>query len=147
MASLAVYDAIRARLDPANGGAWTATTIMWPNEPFEEPAADAGERHWVAVAMTGTYYGQESIGAVPQAQNLWDEAGILWLHVMAPKGAGERTQRDYCGQLANLFRGETLLADDSLEFLDAAVGMGEPGDDRGAWWRISVSIEWHRSDA
>jgi hypothetical protein len=145
MASLSVYDAIRSVLDPGVGGTWTATPISWPNEtdpPF--PPTDGSS--WVAVELTGTLYGQQSFGESRQADNRWDEEGILWMHVFVQRGNGEREQRDYCKQLADKFRGLTLLSD-SLEFGDAAIGMGEPSDAQGAWWRISISIEWRRIEA
>jgi hypothetical protein len=145
MASREVYDAIRGVLDPNEGGSWTATQIAWPNEGTENfPPADGSA--WIAVQMTGTSYAQESIGAAVQAQNRWDEEGILWLHTFVATGQGERDQRSYCKQLADLFRGLMLL-DGNLEFLDASIGLGEQSDDTGAWWRISVSIEWRRFEA
>jgi hypothetical protein len=144
VASQEVYDAIRAKLTDA----WDATPIAWPNEEFTFPVrTDAVPTpHWIAVIMTGTLYGQQSIGESAQADNRWDEEGILWLHTYSPSGAGEAVQRGYCKQLADIFRGLTLL-DGSLEFGDAAIESGEIGDDNGAWWRISVSIEWRRMDA
>lgn len=143
MASLAVYDAIRGALD-----GWTATPIAWPNEAFSTPVdpTSGNALPWVAVMMTGTLYGQQSIGAAVQADNRWDEEGILWLHVFAQVGSGERAQRDYCKQLADIFRGLTLLSG-SLEFRDAAIASGELGDEVGNTWRISVSVEWRRWDA
>lgn len=142
MASLEVYDAIRGKLEAA----WASTPIAWPNEDFARPEPGADQSHWVAVIMTGTLYGQESIGESVQADNRWDEEGILWLHVFSPVGAGERTQRQYCKQLADIFRGLTLL-NGSLEFGDASIASGELGDDDGAWWRISVDVSWRRWDA
>lgn len=147
MASLEVYDAIRSALDPNLGGAWTSTKLEWPNEPFTLPVDDQGNQlPYVSVMMTGTLYGQESIGVPVQADNRWDEEGILWLHVYVAVGAGERTQRQYCKQLADIFRGLTLLSD-SLEFRDASLGIGEMGNEQGSLWRTSVSIEWRRMDA
>lgn len=148
MASLVVYDAIRGKLDPNQGGVWTATSLSWPNEPFDtpQPGADGIQPHWVAVIMTGTLYGQESIGETVQADNRWDEEGILWLHVFSPVGAGERTQRQYCKQLADIFRGLTLLSG-NLEFLDASISSGELGSEDGAWWRLSVDVAWRHWNA
>jgi hypothetical protein len=101
---------------------------------------------FVAVEMTGTLYGQESIGASHQADNRWDEEGVLWLHVNVPMGTGGLTARTYAKQLADLFRG-LLLLNDSLEFKDAFIGRGQPGHEDGAYFRVSVFINWRRMDA
>src|SRR4051812_10993540 len=125
MASLAVSDAIREHLT-AN---WTACPIAFENERFTPPATDDGSPlPYVVQELSGTVYAQESIGAYPQSANRWDEEGILWLHVFVAAGSGVSTVRAYARQLADLFRGATLLSD-SLEFRDASIGMGERGDE------------------
>jgi len=139
MASNTVYDAIRAHLVAY----WSATTIAWENELFDRPEPPAP---WVMVEMVGDLYAQMSIGAGVQSENRWDEEGVLMMHVFAPSGTGASTARGYAKSLADLFRGALLLAD-SLEFLDASIGMGQPGDDDGLWWRISVSVDWRRMEA
>lgn len=137
MASAAVYDAVRAHLEAR----WSATPISWENEHFPRQSGA-----WVAVEMTGTLYGQQSIGAGEQADNRWDEEGQLWLHVFVPVGSGGRDARAHAKALADLFRGEQL-AGDSIEFGDAAIGAGEPGDEKGNWWRISTTVDWRRTEA
>lgn len=139
MASDTVYDAIRAHLETY----WSATTIAWENEGFEKPEPPAP---WVMVEVTGDLYAQMSIGAGNQAENRWDEEGELLMHVMVPAGTGARTARHHAKSLADLFRG-ALLIDDTLEFLDASIGMGQPGDEDGMWWRVSVSVDWRRLEA
>lgn len=142
MASLVVYDAIRDHLTSQ----WQLTPIRWPNEGSADPPDPSEYPIWVSVIMTGTLYGQETIGAEIQADNRWDEEGILWLHVYAAAGSGEREQRQYCKQLADIFRGLTLL-DGNLEFGDASIASGELGDENHAWWRISVDVQWRHMDA
>lgn len=137
MASGTVYDAIRAYLEAR----WSATTIAWENETFNRPEPPAP---WVMVEMIGDLYGRMSIGAGDEDR--WDEEGVLLLHIYAPAGTGASTARGYAKSLADLFRGERLLSDD-LEFRDASIGMGQPGDDDGMWWKISVSIDWRRMEA
>jgi hypothetical protein len=139
MASGTVYDAIKGYLEAQ----WTTTTIAWENESFTKPEPPAA---WLMVEMTGDLYAQMSIGAGVQSENRWDEEGVLLLHVYVPSGTGASTARAYAKSLADLFRG-ALLLDDSLEFLDASIGMGQPGDDDGMWWRISVSVDWRRMEA
>lgn len=137
MASDVAYDATRAYL----AGAWTETQIQWENESFVPPFDG-----WIAMEMSGTLYSQQSIGADAQADNRWDEEGVLWLHCFVPTGTGTSTARRWAKQLADLFRGARLL-DDDLEFMDAQIGMGEPGDEQGATYRISVVIDWRRVEA
>jgi hypothetical protein len=133
-----VYDAIKAFLTAS----WTDCPIAWPNDPFTPPPSSP----WVAFEMTSNLYGQQSIGASLQADNRWDEEGKIWLHVFVPAGAGEGPARGRAKALAALFRGKTLL-NGALEFLDATIGMGEPGDDDGNTYRVSTDIDWRRMDA
>lgn len=139
MASGTVYDAIKAYLQAQ----WSTSPIAWENETFNKPEPPAP---WVMVEIAGDVYAQMSIGADEQADNRWDEEGVLLLHVFVPTGTGASAARGHAKALADLFRGATLLSD-SLEFMDASIGMGQPGDDDGMWWRISVSIDWRRMDA
>lgn len=139
MASDTVYDAIRAHL----AARWAATPVAFENEAFVRPVVDGTPQPFVVLEITGTAYGQQSIGARTQAENRWDEEGQLWLHVFVATGSGGSTVRRYAKQLADLFRGTTLLAD-TLEFGDASIGMGEPGDEEGAYFRVSVSLDWRR---
>ncbi len=143
MATDSVFEAVQDHLSSN----WDTTPIQWENEP-EIAKADASGAPipWIMVEMTGTLYGQQSIGASRQADNRWDEEGQIFLHVFVPSGTGGKTARLYSKQLADLFRGQ-LLASDRLEFLDAQIGMGESGDDDGAWFRISTSIDYRYMEA
>jgi hypothetical protein len=96
--------------------------------------------------MTGTFYGQESIGASRQEDNRWDEEGVLWLHTLVKINTGGSTVRAYAKQLADLFRGLRLLSD-SLEFQDAFIGRGQTGHEDGMYYRVSVYINWRRMEA
>lgn len=139
MASGAVYDAIRAYLD----GAWTTTPIAWENEQFTPPDPPSP---FLEVEMTGTNYGQQSLGASLQRDNRWDEEGVLFLNLQIPLGTGASQGRTYAKTLADLFRGTRLLSD-SLEFRDAFIGVGRPGRTDGNWWLVPIDIEWRRMDA
>lgn len=139
MASDAVYDAVRGYL----ASNWSETPIAWENEAFTRPEPMAP---WLAVEIAGSLYSQESIGADTQAANRWDEAGTLFLHVFVPAGTGSSTARRHCKTLADLFRGARLIGD-ALEFMDASIGLGEPGDEEGTTYRISVSVDWRHEGA
>lgn len=139
MASGAVYDAVRAYLD----GAWTTTPIAWENEAFVPPNPQVP---FIEVEMTGTNYGQQSIGASVQSDNRWDEEGVLFVNVQVPVNSGASLGRTYAKGVADLFRG-TRLMNDNLEFLDAFIGSGRPGRAEGNWWMIPVDIEWRRMEA
>jgi hypothetical protein len=136
MASGAVFDAIKSYLQSN----WTTTPLRFENETYA-PDGTA----FVAVEMTGNFYGQESFGASTQAANRWDEEGVLWLHVLVPMNTGGSTVRTYAKSLADLFRGQRLLSD-SLEFMDAFIGRGQGGHEDGAYYRVSVYINWRRID-
>jgi hypothetical protein len=157
MASDVVYDAIKAYLvgEGSTPAAFNSAPLQWENEPAidttdpdtrGDPDNPAKPAPWVLVEMTGTLYGQQSIGANTQAANRWDEEGQLWLHVFVPTGSGGHTARHLAKTLADVFRG-ALLLNDNLEFMDAQIGMGEPGDEDGTWFRVSVSLNWRRMEA
>lgn len=150
MADDAVYDAIKAHLEvPANVAvlADPATGIVpsfrFENEPFEKPDPPAP---WMAVALTGVLYGQQSIGASRQADNRWDETGHLWIPVFAPVNTGSSRARQLAKQIANIFRGLTLV-DGTLEFRDAFIGEGSPAPEEGNYYELPVVIEWRRVEA
>lgn len=136
MADDVIYSAIRTYL----GASWTTSPIAWENEYFDRPEPPAP---WVLFEISGTLYAQESIGDSGQGSNRWDQEGVLFLHVMTPKGSGSHVARQQARQLADLFRGQHLL-NDSLEFMDATIGEGAPGDESGVWFRVSVSVDWRQ---
>lgn len=138
MASGVVYQAVHDLVTAQ----WSATPVRWENEAFTPPADLA----WGAIELTGTAYAQQTLGAGSAAANRWDEAGILWFHVFVPVGSGSIEARNTAKAFADLFRGRLLLSD-TIEFGDAAIGMGQAGDDDGLWWGISTSIEWRRTGA
>lgn len=139
-----VYDVIKAYL----GVQWGVTLIQWPNDDtFERPMIGGVPQPFIAFEITGDLYEQVSIGGgAQQAQNRWDETGRIWLHVFVKAGTGHTKARGAAKALANLFRGARML-NDRLEFMDASIGEGEPGDDNGVYWRVSVSIEWGLTEA
>ncbi|HEX4302834.1 MAG TPA: hypothetical protein VHZ78_08570 [Rhizomicrobium sp.] len=151
MADDAVYDAIKAHLQDASVVAILAdpdTSVVPPfrfeNDLFGVPEPPAP---WISMALTGVIYGQVSIGAPTAAQNRWDEEGHLWLPVFVPVGTGSSRARNLCKQLADIFRGLTLL-DGSLEFMDAFIGEGTAAaEEEGNWFQLPLAIEWRLIDA
>lgn len=148
MASDAVYSAVKTYLE-ANGASLAdpvshvVPQIEFENEDLTRTVPDAP---WVAMSMTGGYYGQESMGAVRQADNRWDEKGDLWFAVLVKSGSGAIRARQIAKQLCDLFRGQQLL-NDSLEFLDSFISSGGPSQRDGGWYEIPVQIKWHRVEA
>lgn len=147
MASGVVWDAIRDHL-VAN---WTATPIAFENDNTlsdgsSVPPDPQSVPAWISVEITGTVYGQQSIGAALQADNRWDEEGILFVDVLVQSGAGSSQARAYAKQVADLFRGLTLLSG-SLEFQDAYIGRGQRAEREGNWFFFPCDIEWRRIEA
>jgi hypothetical protein len=137
-----VFDAIKAHLDTS----WPHTYIQYPLDEYEPQGAES----FVKVELHGTFYGQTSIGAGEQKDNRWDNAGMLWLYLVVPRGtdAPSFTQASGAAKaLANLFRGERLLANQNLEFGDAKIDSDAWNNDGGGSSVLPVSIEWRHWDA
>lgn len=150
MAADAVYDTIQAYLQNAanvavlaDPGTGLVPPIRFENEEFDKPNPPAP---WIAMAVTGVLYGQQSLGMPTQAANRWDEQGHLWLPVFVPVGTGGSRARQLAKQLADIFRGLTLL-NGSLEFMGAFIGEGAPSPEEGNWFQLIVAVEWRRMDA
>ena len=149
MAADAVYDAIKAFLedqanvsglaDPVTG---EVPPIRFENETFTPPEKKA----WISMSLSGVLYGQASIGAPTQADNRWDEGGTLWLPVFVPVGSGSSRPRQLAKQIADLFRGRTMLSG-NLEFLDAFIGEGGQAQEEGNWFELPLGIEFGRVEA
>lgn len=154
MAADAVYDAIKSYLQTAANVAVLADVstgaippFRFENETFTPPTDSAGSPlPWIAVALTGVLYGQQSIGASRQADNRWDETGHLWLPVFVEVGTGSSRPRQIAKLLADIFRGLTLISD-TLEFQDAFIGEGSPAPEEGNYYQLPVVIEWRRVEA
>lgn len=120
---------------------WTTTRIRFENDTF-----DLDDNAFVDVEMTGTSYAQQSIGASRQQDNRWDDEGVFWIHILVPVGTGGSTVRAYAKQMADLFRGQTLM-NGQLEFREAFIGRGQPGFEDGKFYRVTVYQKYRWMDA
>lgn len=134
MSSLITYDAFEDRLKAA----WTATALVFENEPFQTPDEPAP---FVFVEIFGDEYPQESMGA--PGRNLFREAGMTYLHVMVPDNTGTRDARAHAEALANLFREKDTAG---VKIDDMSIGSGEPGREFPNYWAMTVTLWWHRYD-
>jgi len=132
MSTGVVYSAIKSFLD-AN---WSDTPLVYENT--NEPIAD-DPSDFIYVEISGNSYGRASIGSPDN--NLWRENGLLWFHIMIPSGEGSLGARTYAESLIELLRDQQLLSG-KLTFQEASVGLGEPGDENGNYWRLSMSVDW-----
>ncbi len=148
-----VFDAIQEYLGYTNdAGTWvpgqwdvSLAPLYYENELDGPPPGDVAA--WVHVVLDTALYGQQSIGGgIEPGQNRWDEDGTLWFHIFTPRGTRSRESRRIGKALANMFRGHLLL-DDQLEFMDADMGAGDPGQENGNYYLLSVSIDWRRTEA
>ncbi len=136
MASPEAFSPIEAYLKAE----WTATPVAFENDGFEPPKTASA---FVRVEIFGTYFAQASIGEGDRVENLWREAGMIYLHVCVPRGSGSLPARTYCRQLADLFRGQDL---GNIRFRDISIGAAEVGDEKGNYFRMTVTIEWERDE-
>jgi len=134
MATDTTYAAVRALLEAE----FTEAPLYWENELQDPPAAT-----WVLVEFAGDAFEQTSIGAGERRDNRWVESGIVYLHVMAPRGAGAEEPRRIARLLAEVFRDVTELSP-NIEFARTSIGLGGVSDPDGAFWRLPVSVTYTR---
>jgi hypothetical protein len=136
MSTDTAYAAVRAYLE-AN---FTGCPMAFENEPFDRPQANGKSQAWMLVEISSAVYGQASIGSGTTG-NLWRETGLIWGHVFVPTKTGSLKARQLAHQFVDLFR-SLLLNGGAIKFGDASIGRGEPGDDDGLYWRLSVTIDY-----
>lgn len=141
MSSPAPFNDARTRLEAADLG----ITIQWPNEtvtlpgpPMSSPVSDLLPYMWAAVQMTGYTLAPMEVGA-----GVWLETGTLYVHIMTPTGFGTDDARTLGKTVANTFRG---LPGSSIVYLRASIGDSRAEDEDGAWWRLTVTIDWRYQD-
>jgi hypothetical protein len=135
MATDTTYAAVRGMLETQ----FTAAPLYWENE-IQDPPTDTT---WVLVEFAGDAYEQTSIGAGERADNRWVESGIVYLHIMSPRGAGAQEPRRIARLLAEVFRDVTELSP-NIEFDRTSIGLGGMSDPDGAFWRLPMSVSYER---
>jgi hypothetical protein len=133
MASLTAFDAFATRLAD-----WTTTPVVFENEFYELPDEPAA---FIYVEVFGDAYDQETTGA--PGENMWQENGVTYLHVMVPSGRGSRLGRDYANQLLYLFREQPIS---TLFMPEMSIGAGDPGRDFPNYWAMTTTVFWRRWD-
>lgn len=135
MATDTTYAAVRALLEAE----FTEAPLVWENEAQDAPT----DATWVLVEFAGDAFEQTSIGAGERRDNRWVESGIVYLHVMAPRGTGAEAARRVARLLAEVFRDVTELSP-NIEFDRTSIGLGGVSEPDGAFWRLPVSVAYTR---
>jgi hypothetical protein len=71
--------------------------------------------------------------------NYHRNVGQILLHVFVPVNSGDGLALTYARQLGTVFKGKYL---DNINFGAASIGAGETADDKGNFWRRTVSIDF-----
>ena len=122
----------------ASGEPLAGLTVEWPNETFTRPEPPAP---FLSVEMAG-----EGMGAIEMSgAGAWTERGQLFVHILAPTGTGTTEIRAIAKAISDLFRNVSAEAS-ALLYERQSIGMGEPEEDDGPWWVMSVMIEWKYTD-
>lgn len=143
MSSPAPWNDARSRLEAANLG----ILLAWPNEAVTLPDASAAVSPvtnplpymWAAVQMTGYTLAPMEVGD----GGAWLETGTLFVHIMTPAGWGTDDARTLGKTVANTFRG---LPAAPVVYMRASIGDSAAEDEDGAWWRLTVMIDWRYQD-
>jgi len=140
MSSPEAYDAIETRLKAAwlATAAWSDIALVFENEPFK---TEDSPKLFVYVEIFGDELFQESVGA--PGNNLFQETGIAYVHVMVPKDTGTRKARSMAKAIANLFREQNT---DGVMIDRMAIGNGDPGRDFPRYWAMTLSLNWYRRE-
>lgn len=104
MTSATPAAAIEARLR-AN---WTdCDIVVGGNDTFKPPTGPQGQLlPYVRLVFPGAVSRQQGIGS--PGRNAWREDGAFQVIVAVPTASGEATAREWCDQIAAIFRGQTF---------------------------------------
>jgi hypothetical protein len=138
MSSFVPFDDARTLLKAA--ALVPSANIAWPNEPFAEPTGDPPAL-WLAVECTGDTLLPVEID--DGTGGVWQETGMLFVHVMTPAGTGSDAARTLAKSVANVFRG---LGARNVIYRRASIGNGIAADPQGIWWNLTVSVQWIYQD-
>lgn len=129
--------AIRAAVKQTLAAGFTAYPVVYENETYNPPTQDGA---WVMVEIFGGDYVQASLGVSPAGDNRWDERGLIMAHVFVQSGTGMDQTDAILGGLADLFRGVELAG--GYEMQDMTTGPGQASDERGLWYRTTLTVDW-----
>lgn len=116
---------------------WTSTPLLFENDGDDDLPDEPGDR--VFVEVFGSFFAQESVGA--PGNNLWRESGQTYLHVLTVRATGSRPGRVIANDLAKLFMEQ---GPDGVRILDMSIGAGEPGENDGNYYRMTLTVNWER---
>ncbi|MBN9529679.1 MAG: hypothetical protein J0H82_25965 [Alphaproteobacteria bacterium] len=104
MTSATPAAAIEARLRAH----WTTTGVfVGGNDTFKPPVDGQGRQQpYVRLMFPGAVSRQQGIGS--PGRNNWREDGAFQVIVAVPTATGEATAREWCDQIAAIFRGQTF---------------------------------------
>jgi hypothetical protein len=141
MSSPEVWTDAKARIEAAAGA--LGLPVAWPNEPFPEPqpydAATGAPFHWLAVEISGDLSEAMELGR----EGVWEETGMVHLHLMIPTGSGIASGLVERKALANAFRG---LPPAAVTYRGAILDPSGPADEDGNWARLALRIPYSYQD-
>lgn len=132
MSSAAPFADISAKLVAAALG----YPIWYPNATFRPPTPPSP---WLRLSVTSDVLAPIELGA-----NVWQENGTAYIEVIVPAYSGSTTARTIAKSVANVFRG--IAPPYTVVYMDASIGDGLVQPVNGAWWGLTVSIDWKYQD-
>lgn len=130
MSSDAVFSAVRDLITAQ----WSTTEVVWPNEGGVSDAS----LPWIYVDVSGNLLDPMELGG-----GAWIERGLVFCSVFVPVGTGTLEQRAIAKAMSDLFRN---ARDGPVVFRSHNLGQGEPGDDDGMYWRLTLTVEYSYED-
>jgi len=132
MSSAAPFADITAKLVAAALG----YPIWYPNATFKPPTPPTP---WLRLSVTSDVLAPVELGA-----DIWRETGTAYVEVIVPAYSGSSTARAIAKSVANAFRG--LTSPYPVVYMGASIGDGLVQPVNGAWWGLTVSLDWKYED-
>lgn len=131
---------------------WSTTPITYQNEdpeqPFPPTRGNGSLAPWVNLEIMGEGSSIWTFGTI--GNRGWRYPGTIHVHVFVPVGEGTDQAFEYAVSIGEIFRAAKFY-DDGLgsyvRSLSPQVDGGGSGDDDGAWFRVTMSVDfiyWHR---
>jgi hypothetical protein len=135
-----VWADARARIEAQ--AAALGLSVIWPNEPGQEPEpVDGGDGSLPAfLSVEIMADGGEPIelgGAT------WEERGTVWISVLIPSGSGIGAGLQIRKALSNAFRG---LDPAALNYDGFSFPPGGTDEGAGNWYRLSLGVSYSFTD-